>query len=112
MTDAETRFRLTFSVPDDPDIQEVHPEGQRFTGDPLPSPLLEVLRGALAADARWTLARVSPLPPDANGDQPLFVWVTTSLPASEAEIEIRTGVYDLVTNVLNAATLRHIVAET
>jgi hypothetical protein len=73
---------------------------------------LEAIRGALAEDGRWARGRVSSLPPDLEGSQLLLIWVTTELPPEEAEMEVRASVYDLVTNVIPAASLRRVDPET
>jgi hypothetical protein len=104
---SETRFRFEFSAPAGTDIQEIR-DDQAFTGEPLRSPLLEVLRAALRTDHRWELVRVSALQPDLNGEPPLLVWVTSQLPREE----IQAGVYDLVSDVIHGVVLRRMVDET
>jgi hypothetical protein len=102
----QTRFRLEFSAPAGTDIQEIR-DDKFFSGEPLRSPLLEVLRAALQTDNRWTLVRVSALQPDLNGEAPLLVWVTSRLPREE----LQASVYDLVSDVIDGAVLRRITDE-
>jgi hypothetical protein len=103
---SQTRFRLEFSAPVGTDIQEIR-DAKVSSGEPLRSPLLEVLRGALQADNRWTLVRVSALQPDMNGEAPLLVWVTSQLPREE----LQASVYDLVSDVIDSAVLRRMTDE-
>jgi hypothetical protein len=98
-------------VPETADLQE-NPEDRYFKGLALRSPLLETLRGALAADDRWTLLRVSSLSPDMYGKQPLLVWVTSHPPREEARTAVRTGVCEHVTDVIPDALLLRIEDET
>jgi hypothetical protein len=106
VSSSEIRFRLEFSAPVATDIQEIR-DDRFFSGEPLRSPLLEVLRGALQADRRWSLVRVAALPPDVNGEPPLLVWVSSQLPREE----IQAGVYDLVSDVIDGVVLRRITDE-
>jgi hypothetical protein len=106
MGSSEIRFRLEFSAPVGTNIQEIR-DDTFSSGEPLRSPLLEVLRGALYADNRWTLVRVSSLQHDMNGEAPLLVWVTSELPREE----LQASVYDLVSDVIDGAVLRRITDE-
>jgi hypothetical protein len=103
---SQTRFRFEFSAPVGTDIQEIR-DDKFSSNEPLRSPLLEVLRGALQVDNRWTLVRVSALQPDMNGEAPLHIWVTSQLPRKE----LQASVYDLVSDVIDGAVLRRITDE-
>ena len=111
MGSSEIRFCLEFRVPGTTDIQE-SPEDRYFKGGPFRSPLLESVRGALAADDRWRVVRISPLSPDVYGSQPLLIWVTSQPPREEARTKVRTGVSDLVTDAIPDASLLRIEDET
>lgn len=104
----EPPFRFDFIVPEGIDVAEEPPEGEFFTADPVPSPLLERLRGALSADPRWTVKRVTPLRPDGDPErrQHLILWTFVAEHENDELLQAaRLGIAEIVTDLIPGASL-------